>query len=279
MTSIGTSVGAFVVPRKLLNGLRLALRDCQWLKAGINITPFAGHPIPDDAVEPYAALHVSPLCAGAMNSHSAVTLQGWVENDSQLFIPAEVRPYLQSSRAFWIPGLRVGSPACARPPQPQAAIPHKRKQPNINSGNAEDEIELASDNVGKHPDSEARTANAGSTPAPAAFSFTELFAGVGGFRVALEQLGGQSVFTSEIDVEARAVLARSFANDTIGMDGKIAPLACGDITEVEDDGVPYDHDLLTGGFPCQSFSSMGRQEGFDDARGMLFLEVPRAPTL
>ena len=54
MASVSNSVGAFVVPRKMLNGLRLALRECQWLKAGINITPFAGHPIPSDAVEPYA---------------------------------------------------------------------------------------------------------------------------------------------------------------------------------------------------------------------------------
>jgi hypothetical protein len=284
MASVSNSVGAFVVPRKMLNGLRLALRECQWLKAGINITPFAGHPIPSDAVEPYAALHVSPLCAEAMNSHDSVTLQGWTESDSQLFIPAEVRPFLQSSKAYWVPGLRVGSPACAKPPQPQSANLRKRKQPNTYGSNSKDSTGQATNNLSKRPEKESvgsisADANLDSAPSPAAFTFTELFAGVGGFRVALEQLGGQSVFTSEIDVEARAVLARSFTHDTLGAGGVASPLLCGDITEVEDNGVPYDHDLLTGGFPCQSFSSMGRQDGFDDARGLLFLEVARALAL
>jgi DNA (cytosine-5)-methyltransferase 1 len=47
--------------------------------------------------------------------------------------------------------------------------------------------------------------------------------------------------------------------------------------KVEDASVPFDHDLLTGGFPCQSFSTMGPQDGFGDARGLLFLEVECAP--
>ncbi|EOD38823.1 hypothetical protein EMIHUDRAFT_56747, partial [Emiliania huxleyi CCMP1516] len=93
--------------------------------------------------------------------------------------------------------------------------------------------------------------------------YAELFAGVGGFRLALDGLGGRCVFASEIDPCAAATYERNFGD---------APL--GDITEVPDEDLPA-HDLLTAGFPCQSFSRSGEQRGLGDARGDLFFEIVR----
>ncbi|KAL1504619.1 hypothetical protein AB1Y20_008402 [Prymnesium parvum] len=98
---------------------------------------------------------------------------------------------------------------------------------------------------------------------PACFTFAELFAGIGGFRLGLERLGGRCVFASEIDPHAAATYARHFCC-----------VPSGDITAIDEADVPP-HDLLTAGFPCQSFSRTGRADGFSDGRGALFYEVVR----
>jgi DNA (cytosine-5)-methyltransferase 1 len=95
------------------------------------------------------------------------------------------------------------------------------------------------------------------------FTFIELFAGIGGFRIALENLGGKCVFVSEIDHYARITYQANFGD-----------MPAGDITQIASAEIP-DHDLLTAGFPCQAFSIAGRKAGFNDARGTLFFEVAR----
>ena len=99
--------------------------------------------------------------------------------------------------------------------------------------------------------------------ASARFTYAELFAGIGGFRLALDPLGGRCVFASEIDSFAAATYARNFGEHPAG-----------DITEVETEALPP-HDLLSAGFPCQSFSRTGKQHGLGDSRGDLFFEIVR----
>jgi len=94
-------------------------------------------------------------------------------------------------------------------------------------------------------------------------TFIDLFAGIGGFRLGLEAMGLECVFASEIDPIVSACYRRSF--DTTVM---------GDIKAIHANQVPS-HDVLCAGFPCQPFSSSGRQQGFDDLRGTLFFEIIR----
>uniref|UniRef100_A0A7S1FBL9 DNA (cytosine-5-)-methyltransferase n=1 Tax=Noctiluca scintillans TaxID=2966 RepID=A0A7S1FBL9_NOCSC len=98
-------------------------------------------------------------------------------------------------------------------------------------------------------------------PAQSSFSFCELFAGIGGFRLGLDVLGGHCVFASEIDKHAAATYALNFGETPAG-----------DITECAEQDIP-DFDLLTAGFPCQSFTTAGIRGGLDDPRGQMYREV------
>jgi len=95
------------------------------------------------------------------------------------------------------------------------------------------------------------------------FKFIDLFAGIGGIRIAFERAGGKCVFTSEWDEPCQVMYEANFGEKPFG-----------DITKVIADEVP-DHDILTGGFPCQAFSIIGNKLGFADTRGTLFFDVER----
>jgi len=97
------------------------------------------------------------------------------------------------------------------------------------------------------------------------FKYIELFAGVGGFRSALDPLGGECVFASEIDKYATQAYKALYNG---------APELHGDITQIDAQDIP-DHDVLVGGFPCQAFSAAGQRKGFEEARGTLFFEIAR----
>jgi DNA (cytosine-5)-methyltransferase 1 len=97
----------------------------------------------------------------------------------------------------------------------------------------------------------------------AGFAYVDLFCGMGGFRVALDALGGRCVYSSEINPDCRETYRRNFGDTPDG-----------DITRVDEKSVP-DHDLLCGGFPCQSFSIAGLKMGFEDPRGTLFFDILR----
>lgn len=112
-------------------------------------------------------------------------------------------------------------------------------------------------------------------PQTAAFRFIDLFAGIGGIRMAFEAQGGNCVFTSEWNAFAQKTYLANFPQSTHTM--------AGDITAIDADDIP-DHDVLLAGFPCQPFSiagvskknALGRAHGFaDETQGTLFFDVAR----
>jgi DNA (cytosine-5)-methyltransferase 1 len=102
----------------------------------------------------------------------------------------------------------------------------------------------------------------------AKFQFIDLFAGIGGFRIPLEELGGRCLGHSEIDKEAGKVYKNNFVkNDDHG------ETALGDITKIDE--LPPNIDLIVGGVPCQPWSVAGKLRGFEDPRGQLWFDVIR----
>ncbi len=104
------------------------------------------------------------------------------------------------------------------------------------------------------------------------FSFIDLFAGIGGIRMAYQNLGGKCVFTSEWDTYSKKTYEANFGE-----------IPFGDITKISTEEIP-DHDILLAGFPCQPFSiagvskknALGRAHGFlDETQGTLFFDVAR----
>jgi len=128
--------------------------------------------------------------------------------------------------------------------------------------------------------------------------FISLFAGIGGFDLALENLGHECVYANDFNKYAAQIYDKNFSKgqspsprinnggnesginnsdgngrraDTSNLGGRIDQR---DITQVQTSEIP-DHDLLCGGFPCQSFSIAGNRRGFDDTRGTMFFEIAR----
>lgn len=104
------------------------------------------------------------------------------------------------------------------------------------------------------------------------FKFIDLFAGIGGIRLAYQNLGGKCVFTSEWNNFAKRTYEANFGE-----------MPFGDITKINEKDIP-DHDVLLAGFPCQPFSiagvskknALGRKHGFlDETQGTLFFDIAR----
>lgn len=109
-------------------------------------------------------------------------------------------------------------------------------------------------------------------PEKPGFKFIDLFCGIGGIRMAYQNLGGACVFSSDIDNYAKITYELNFGE-----------VPFGDITKINEKDIP-DHDLLLAGFPCQPFSiagvskktSLGRKHGFlDETQGTLFFDIAR----
>ena len=109
-------------------------------------------------------------------------------------------------------------------------------------------------------------------PVPAGFTFIDLFAGIGGMRIAYEEAGGHCVYSNEWNKYSQQTYFANFGEQPDG-----------DITKVQAEDIP-DHDILVAGFPCQPFSiagvskkqSLGRATGFEDkTQGTLFFDICR----
>ncbi|MBR1470284.1 MAG: DNA (cytosine-5-)-methyltransferase [Lachnospiraceae bacterium] len=114
--------------------------------------------------------------------------------------------------------------------------------------------------------------NRNEVPADADFTFIDLFAGIGGMRLAYESAGGHCVYSNEWNKYSQQTYFANFGEQPDG-----------DITEVDENTIP-DHDILVAGFPCQPFSiagvskkqSLGRATGFEDkTQGTLFFDICR----
>ena len=95
------------------------------------------------------------------------------------------------------------------------------------------------------------------------FKFIDLFAGIGGIRIPFDSLNGECVFSSEIDPYCQDAYEENFGERPYG-----------DITKINPSEIP-NHDILLGGFPCQAFSIIGNQKGFEDTRGTLFFNIEK----
>ena len=95
------------------------------------------------------------------------------------------------------------------------------------------------------------------------FTFIDLFAGIGGFRIAMQNLGGKCVYSSEWDAQAQKTYKANYGETPYG-----------DITkESTKQYIPDEFDVLCAGFPCQAFSLAGKRRGFEETRGTLFFDV------
>lgn len=117
-----------------------------------------------------------------------------------------------------------------------------------------------------------KSQNKGSKPADTAYSFIDLFAGIGGMRIAYEKAGCHCVYSNEWNKYSQQTYFANFGEQPDG-----------DITQVDEADIP-DHDILVAGFPCQPFSiagvskkqSLGRATGFEDkTQGTLFFDICR----
>jgi len=99
-----------------------------------------------------------------------------------------------------------------------------------------------------------------------AFTFVDLFAGIGGFHAALSALGGNCVYASEWDEDSARIYERNW---NLKPDGDITLSANDEVMNVPE------HDVLVGGFPCQPFSKSGKQLGMEETRGTLFWNIAK----
>ena len=281
---VGLPCGALVCKRTQISAVKKVLQNHKWLKVGMNVTRFdpAAHaagrggassssgsppataasatPAPTGARHPLtdaeAAVHVNLVGAAALEQAHQPFLPpgatGTPPAPPHTLLPDDVGSLLRDGLAGWAAALRVFSPACDR-----AKLQHG--VPGAEQRARKECVALFGGADGRADAGEEAEAKDGGRPC----RFVELFAGIGGFRVGLEALGAQAVFASELDKEARQLYAANFGE-----------AAFGDILQIEHEDIP-DHDILTAGFPCQSFSRTGEEKGFGDPRGMLFLEIVR----
>ena len=273
-------VGAIVCDPRLVQPIRKALEAMDWMKK-TSQRIHACHC--GDGRRKRVAIHVCPVAAATLDAaaaQAARTPEAAGVNAWEAELPVELAACAQllyRGEAVWRSGLRIGDRIEDGGLGPQwHLIPADVKMQQLRQG--------------RRPTVEIRRSDGCSEHAPAAFRFIELFAGIGGFRVALESLGGECIFSSEIGVEERLTYFVNFgsfpAGDITETPTSAVPVAAAgsgarglvqshgrNITAAgaedgsnkigtggtESDAVAYE--LLTAGFPCQSFCKAGLKTG------------------
>lgn len=260
--SAGVPVGCLLVPSAHMKLVKATLHAAgkegtQWLRRdGVQRARVGADGAPSSGAD-----GVPPAGAGVV-FEVHLSLAGAARLEAHRNVPCALSELLLSGQIRWMPGVRLRrSRAEPRLTATAAAMIQTAIAAAVMPAAAAAGVHSPTTALDPKPAADA----AETGRRPCSFRFAELFAGIGGFRVALEALGGACVFASEMDPHAAATYALNFG----------ALPEAGDITEVEAADLPP-HDLLVGGFPCQCFSLAGEQLGLsDDARGQLYLECCR----
>ena len=287
----GIPVGAYVCAEAATVQLvRAALMDTGRLKAH-GVTRFdprtwaaLGFAGADVAADAFPSPHLGDADAASPDPwavHAFAPAAGEREPDELLALVA-------SGATRFVPNLRLGNPACyvdlGKTIERRGETQSRNRVGTFRPAMTESaRLEL----LAARRDAEARARALGAVRVPdwtpagptkrfAPFTFSELFAGVGGFAYALREIGGVPAFAAELCPHARATYALNHGCGCglVSDRGLVGPLIVGDVTDVCESVVPP-HDVLTGGFPCQSFSVRGERRGFEDPRGLLYLEICR----
>jgi len=166
------------------------------------------------------------------------------------------------------PGIRLAAKLCSR--EDLALITHHLSHPNLYKSEYQYRIQTDTDFQSRAQTVKSLLATHQHVlrrlESLAEFKFIDLFAGIGGFRLSGNNVGGECLFTSELDKAAQLSYFHNYGE-----------IPFGDITQITKDSktmaIIPDHDVLCGGFPCQAFSVAGKQEGFNDPRGNLFFNI------
>ncbi|KAJ3332867.1 hypothetical protein HDU76_012791 [Blyttiomyces sp. JEL0837] len=307
----GVSSGAFLIPKQSTNSLITSLRALGWLKSGTNVTPYHDRnrfPISDIATTvskrtSQAGTQSEPDLQPIMPLNGELSkeekellsnkvadlpekLSSSIGNSTQAFdqLAVHLNPVGAAIINSWIRGINEGQsifevePLTAPIPAPtkESKYQQKDKIPAIVADSkrkrkrSENDHDRQSEDAMEEKEAEESGVGKKVKENPARFKYIELFAGIGGFRLALDSLGGKSTFASEISESVRETYIANFIENNEDDE----TMLIGDITEIEGTDVP-DHDILTAGFPCQSFCKVGDRTGLDDERGELFFEVVR----
>ena len=204
-------VGALAVRPAAINTVRLALLKLKWMRRGVNITPYAHqgpqgegdeepseHEVDPSWAEFERAIHLTAAAAAAVEEQVSAPNGG-------SSIPDAIAEMLANDTVRWLPGMRVRSASCYGNPLSNRAGGQGGGQGSGQRGRDGAQAQAHDD----------RKAAVESSPA-APFTFIELFAGIGGFRVGLEALGGRCVFASEMDREAQDLYKTNFGDEPCG---------------------------------------------------------------
>ena len=211
-------VGAFAVRPAAINTVRLALLKLKWMRRGVNITPYAhqGHPGESQEEDPSwaefeRAIHLTAAASAVVEAVVATpngvgsSSGGASSSSGSDSLPPAIAEFLANDTARWLPGMRVRSASCYGNP-----LSNRAGDQGGQGGHDQAHAQARSQAHGRMAADDVAVAVA------APFTFIELFAGIGGFRVGLEALGGRCVFASEMDREAQHLYKVNFGDEPCG---------------------------------------------------------------